>query len=284
MIFGTIAGIILVICIYTEIVHITPIIDIIGKIISYFNPGILESLTDNLRKSLLVEYPDSTPPPDNKHIFIFHPHGAFSTAMTFHIGTNITEWKTRGGKGTVLNALFWLPFGKEILDRLNFIPSNYTSMKSALENGESLSVCLGGVREILYTEPKSMKLSIKNKRGIFLLALETGTPLIPVISYGENELFDLTDSKWILKIQEALVKYGICLAIPTLKSCVTWFGIPWNPLKNPIRTVVGAPIKVPVAHVATEKEIIELRNKYFTALKDLYQRTRPVGYKDIEIV
>jgi hypothetical protein len=283
VVFGVIAGIVLLICIYSGVIHITPIIEGLGNIVSYFNPGLLDSLINNLRNSLLIEYPDGKPS-NTKHIFVFHPHGTLSTTMTFHIGTHITEWSIRPIKVAVLHGLFWLPFANEIFHKMNAVPSHYSSMKAVLDNNESLGLCLGGVREILYTEPGSMKLSIKNKRGIFRLALETGTPLIPVLSYGENELFDLSDSKWLLYIQKYLIHYGVCLPIPTLKSCISWFGIIWNPLKNPIRTVVGEAIQVPDAHIPTDKEIIELRETYFTALKDLYQRTRPDGYKDIEIV
>jgi 2-acylglycerol O-acyltransferase 2 len=284
LIFGIISGVILIVCIYSGIINISPILEMFGNVIRYFNPGILESVSDNLRKSLLVEYPDGKPS-NSKYIFLFHPHGMFSISMMFHIGTSITEWIPRPAKGVTASWLYWLPFGKELLPRVNAIPSDYSSMKSVLDNDESLCVSPGGIREIMYIEEGSMKLSIKNKRGVFRLALETGTPLIPVLSYGENELFDPVDSSWVKNLQNELIKYGLCFPIPSIKSLMEWLVIFWNPLKNPVHTVVGAPVEVGEARVPTDSEIIDLRDKYFVALRDLYRRTKPASYtNEISIV
>ena len=285
LVFGIVAGIVFIICIFTGILRISPILDAITKCIEFYNPGTLKSIIHNIRESFLVEYPDGTPEPNKPHLFLFHPHGLLSAANMLHIGTDITDWSIRPIKGTALHLLQWLPFGQEILEKLNFIPSNYDDMKSVLKGGESLSACLGGVREILYTEPGLMKLSILKKRGAFRLALETGTPLIPVLSYGENELFQIMETPLLSWIQEKLMKYGLCLPIPTIESWMSWYGILYKPLENPIRTVIGKAIEVPEAHEPTDQEIHELREMYFVALKDLYARTRPDSYnKDLNIV
>jgi 2-acylglycerol O-acyltransferase 2 len=144
---------------------------------------------------------------------------------------------------------------------------------------------MGGVREILYTEPNKMRLSILKKRGILKLAIETGTPIVPVLSYGENELFEPVRSPWILEIQKLLIPYGICFPFATLESCKTWLGLSKAPMKTPIRTVIGSPIEVGEPHLATEKEIMELRERYFTELRKLYKETRPECYdKNLEII
>lgn len=278
LVFGVISSAFIIICMYCGIIRISPILEALGSCISYFNPGVLESIQANLRESLDVEYRDDIS--EGKHIFLFHPHGAFSIANMLHVGTTLTNWKYRPIKGTILNKLFWLPFAKEILDALNFVPSNYDTMKSVIEEGHSLTICLGGVKEILYTEANTMKLSIKNKKGAFRLALETGAPLVPVVSYGENELFELSKHSWLEPIQQILIHYGLYLPVPTIKSCKSWFGIPWTPLKNPIRTVVGKPIKVVQIDEPTEKDIIDLRETYFKALNDLYNETKPKSYTD----
>jgi hypothetical protein len=284
VVFGVLSGIIFFVCVYCGILRISPVLDILGTCISYFNPAVVSSIETNIRKSLLVEYPDQ-PSYEGKHIFLFHPHGVLSIAYMFHLGTTITSWITRPIKATILHWLFWFPFAKEVFERLRCVPSDYSSMKAVLDEGESLGVCLGGAREILYTEPETMKLSIAKKSGVFHLALETGTPLVPVLSYGENDVFDLVRSDWLLKFQKILLSYGMCLPIPTLKSCSSWFGIPWTPIPNPIRTVVGTPIEVGLAHKPTDKEVFELREKYFLALKNLYERTRPANYKeDLQII
>ena len=283
LVFGVISSVLIIICIYCGIIRISPILDAIGSLISFINPGLVDSIRKNLGESLKVEYQGSQL--DGKNIFLFHPHGAFSIANMLHVGTSVTGWKHRPIKGTTLNKLFWFPFVKEIFDAMNFVPSNYETMKSVLEEGNSLTICLGGVKEILYTEPNTMKLSIKNKRGAFRLALESGTPLVPVISYGENELFELSKYTWLEPVQQLLIQCGLYMPIPTIKSCKSWFAIPWVPLDSPIRTVIGNPLKVVQIKDPSENDIIELREKYFKALNDLYHETKPKSYSgDLKIV
>ena len=283
LIFGLIVTVILLVCIYTGIIRISPILEGITAFLEYCNPSGMQSIKDNIRKSFLVEQPDGKLNERN-HIFLFHPHGAFSIANALHIGTDFTNWPIRKIKGTILSWFLWLPFAKEIIEKMNFVPSNYDDMKNVLEAGESLTLCLGGVREILETEPCGMRLSIKKRRGIFRIALQQGTPIVPVISYGENEVFELIDTPLLSWIQSKLIHYGICAPIPTLESCRKWYGILNAPLKEPIRTIIGTAIEVE-AHEPTEQEIDDLREKYFIALRDLYERTRPESYtKDLEII
>lgn len=276
--FGLLAAVVLIVCIYSGIIRITPILDAITNLILYLNPGGIDLLQENLRKSFLLEYPDGTP--GSQGIFVFHPHGLFSVTNIFHIGTQATDWSIDNVHMTVLNKLYWLPFAKELLDKLRAIPSHYSSMKSALTEKKNLTVCLGGVREIISTEPNAMKLSILKKKGIFRLAIETGVPLIPVLSYGENELFDILKTPWLSSIQNFLIQYGVCLPIPTVESCKAWYSILYKPLKAPIRTVIGKPLDPGSARDPTDKEICELRERYFEALKNLYSRTKPDSYKE----
>ena len=283
--FGILAAIILIICIYTGIIRFSPVLNGIAKLIEFIYPSFLSEISENIRTSFSVDFSDSKSINGKQHIFLFHPHGVFSVANIMHVGTEFTNWPVRAIKGTALNWLVWLPFGTEILERLHFVPSNYDDMRKVLESGESLSVCLGGVREILYTESSMMKLSILKKRGIFKLALEKGTPLVPVLSYGENELFDIMKGSWITWLQNILIRYGLCAPIPTIDSCIKWYGILKGPLPEPIRTVVGSPVSVPDAHEPAEDEIDDLRARYFAALDSLYEKTRPVSYsKNLLIV
>jgi 2-acylglycerol O-acyltransferase 2 len=276
--FGLLASVVLIVCIYSGIIRITPILDAITSLLLYLNPKGVELLQENLRKSFLLEYPDGHS--ESQGVFVFHPHGLFSLTHIFHIGTQVTDWSIDNVHMTVLNKLYWLPFGQEVLDKLKGIPSHYSSMKSALTEKKSISVCLGGVREILSTEPNTMKLSILKKTGVFRLAIETGVPLIPVLSYGENELFDIVKTPWLSSIQDFLIRYGVCLPIPTLESCNTWYSILYRPLKTPIRTVIGKPLDPGPARDPTDEEISKLRERYFESLKDLYSRTKPESYNE----
>jgi hypothetical protein len=73
--------------------------------------------------------------------------------------------------------------------------------------------------------------------------------------------------------------------IPTVESWKSWFKIYKEPLEHKIETHIGEAIEVGEARASvTEAEIVELRNKYIKALKQLYKETRPADYKDELVV
>ena len=56
---------------------------------------------------------------------------------------------------------------------------------------KGLSVCLvvGGAREALLASPGEINLTLKRRKGFVKYALQNGADLVPVFSFGENELF-----------------------------------------------------------------------------------------------
>ena len=259
------------------VIRITPLLELIHKIIAVVFPQTIETMCKNIGRS----FPIDEHGPLKRGIYIFHPHGMFSLAHFFHIGSSLTEWSYRPIRGTVIYYLWSMPFGREVMDSFGsrFVPSTYDSMMSVLEGGESLSVSLGGVREILYAKKGRMTLSISKKRGVFRMALATGTPLIPVLTYGENELFEIVRNSYLDWLQDRVLPYGFVFAIPTLKSCINWFSLLNGPLKNPVRTVIGEAIEVEKVVKPTDGQVKELREKYIRELKALYEKTRPSSYE-----
>jgi len=176
-----------------------------------------------------------------------------------------------------LAVLEWFPFGKEMLDYISAIPNTYHRMKSTLENGESISLSLGGMREML-----GSSYIVKRRRGIFKMALETGTPIVPVLSFGENTLFSLVPVYPV--IEKWFEQYDLCVCIPTLQSIRKWLGILQDPLKNPITSVAGKPILVPLTKEPTEADISELRERYIAALKDLFSKENPNPNEQFSVI
>ena len=112
------------------------------------------------------------------------------------------------------------------------------------------------------------------------MALETGTPIVPVIAYGENEIYQQTDNWLLHHINRFLLTYNMFLPIPTWKSCSAWLSLSQRPLAHPVHTHVGVPIPVTKKEIPTEADIVALRESYFTALRALYKTTRPADYEE----
>ena len=102
------------------------------------------------------------------------------------------------------------------------------------------------------------------------MALETGASLVPIISVGEDELCQIVEiPSWI---QDFFEKYDACICIPTLKSVVKLISIFVRPLKDPVVSLMGAPIVVPKKEMPSEKDIADLRSRYIKELKEFYKK------------
>ncbi|KAL9968829.1 hypothetical protein ACROYT_G020966 [Oculina patagonica] len=55
--------------------------------------------------------------------------------------------------------------------------------------GHSVAIVIGGVSDALNTNANSYVLTVERRRGFVKLALETGSPLVPVFGFGQNNVF-----------------------------------------------------------------------------------------------
>lgn len=51
-------------------------------------------------------------------------------------------------------------------------------------------IAIGGATESLYSTPATMDLVLRRRTGFVRVALQTGASLVPVINFGENELYN----------------------------------------------------------------------------------------------
>lgn len=264
--------------IYSGILRISPVLDFLTGLLQRLFPDQVTNIHKNIKESFKVRFTQSLSE-DTKYIYAWHPHGVISMSHFFHILTRFTTWPStlHPIKCACLATLLWAPFGKELLDYVSAVPSEYHAMKGVLENGESISVAVGGMREMLGND-----YIVKRRRGIFKMALETGTPIVPVLSFGENTLFSIVTIN--PSIQKWLESYDICVWIPTFHSIVKWLGILQNPLKDPITSVVGSPIPVTKTLNPTNADISELRERYIAALKDLFLKENPNPNEEFSVI
>ena len=246
------------------VIRILPIINICKRISKKLIPEELDKIEENIRKYYRV----SGDLEEGKYIYMWHPHGIYATTLFFHNFTNYTDWPShlRNIRVVVSSYVQWIPFTMELFEVYNAVPSDYFSMKKALEEGSSISVSAGGMREMLYKDTAI----ISKRRGIFKMAIETGTPLVPIVSVGEEKIWELAKiPPWVHKLLEP---YDACVAMPTFKSFLRYMAILQNPLKDPVRTVIGQPIPVEKKDMPTEEDISNLRSTYIIALKALYKK------------
>jgi len=123
-------------------------------------------------------------------------------------------------------------------------------------------------------------------RGIFSTALSLSksllnrpnfcfrSPLVPVFSFGEPDLYDQVDNprgSRMYKIQESLRKViGIAPVIPIGRGLFQYsFGL--IPRRRPVTVVVGRPIDVHKTAAPTTAQVDELHAKFTEALIELFE-------------
>ena len=238
----------------------------------------LQRIKQNIRESLLVR---GNMTHTKQAIYLLHPHGIFSLTHVFHVGTNYTNWPYPNVRGVAHSLLYKIPFLFDFIDEQKLVNSGYHHMKEALSEGDSLSMCLGNYTEGKYTDKHRITAIVKKRSGIFRMAIETGIPIIPVLSYGEQSMFTQMNTWGFLEWLSDVT--GVQLNFPSIDSMKKWHSIYMKPLDDKIHTYIGDAIETGEARVATPADIKALRDKYIDALKKLYKDTRPEEYEE-EIV
>jgi hypothetical protein len=246
-------------------------------------PTLPERILANLKTSFPVEVKGTLP---EKGIYLFHPHGVITSAHMINIGLNsVSNWPVKAIRGTAIYSL-WYSFGfNEVLDG-NFVPTKYPDMKRVIDGHQSLAVSLGGLDEVNFIFKGRMRLKIKDRKGVFRLAIETGTPLVPVLAYGENEVCDnMGRWKGFDWINGFLRKQRLPLTIPSWELYEKYMSIHRKPFDVPVVSVIGEPVAVGRAREPTDEDIRLVRSIYIKRLRELYRQTRPADYaEELEIV
>ncbi|KAK6044946.1 diacylglycerol acyltransferase, partial [Cooperia oncophora] len=132
----------------------------------------------------------------------------------------------------------------------------------------------GGAEEALHARPGNHTLVLKSRKGFVREALRTGAYLVPVYSFGENEVFEQVENpkgSAVRRFQSYMKKFG-GFSLPFFYGRGIFqltFG--YLPFRKPIDTVVGAPIPVVKVPDPTQEQIDELHEVYIEKLNELFE-------------
>ena len=137
---------------------------------------------------------------ENKnYIKILMPHGIIPYSYFCIKGNrNNKLFNKKRDKLAIMHQFFNFPLSYFCGKILNVIPSKYYDMENIIKNNKSLIVYLGGVRETFSASEKDEILYIKKRRGIFRLALENNTPLLPIYTFGITQLYKKSEVELII--------------------------------------------------------------------------------------
>uniref|UniRef100_A0A8C3VPU2 Acyltransferase n=1 Tax=Catagonus wagneri TaxID=51154 RepID=A0A8C3VPU2_9CETA len=219
--------------------------------------------------------------PSRNYLAGFHPHGVLAVGAFTNLCTESTGFSSifPGIRPhlMMLNLWFQVPFFRDYIMSGGLVTSDTESAAHILSRktgGNLLGIIIGGSQEALNARPGAYTLKLRNRKGFIRLALRHGAALVPVFSFGENDLFDQVENppgsrlRWC---QDRLQRI-MGISLPLFHGCGVFqdsFGV--LPYRRPITTVVGTPIEVQKTPSPSQEEVDRLHQRYMEELSKLFE-------------
>lgn len=232
--------------------------------------------------------------PSKNYIIGVHPHGVLCFGTFCNFSTETTGFsKLFPGirpRLLTLEENFLMPLHREMILWHGACAATKHGMEWLLNNegkGNALVLVVGGALESLDAVPGKMSLTLENRKGFIKLALKNGADLVPVINFGENDVYymeDRPESNAVRRLQKKFLNAaGFAPPLFYGRGIFQYtFGL--MPFRKPIVSVVGKPIEVVKEPNPTSEQIVELHKKYCDAVVALYnEHKEKYGFGDVPI-
>lgn len=219
------------------------------------------------------------------HIFAAFPHGTtslgHSLTLTDMCGFLSKIYPLAPVRHLAANVCFYVPVMREVYMWLGHVSCDKAVAKRQLEQGNSLWIYVGGLREQVRTRYNSdtTDIVIKDRKGFVKIALESGSKLTPVYCFGETDLY--YTSTFMQEFREMLVK--------KFRFCITLsygdYGLP-IPLKKKMTLAIGKPIAVEKYNREdiTQEMVDTIHQQFMDALVELHDRRKvEAGYPNSKL-
>lgn len=157
--------------------------------------------------------------------------------------------------------------------------------------GRAITIVVGGARESLDAQPNNLRLVLKRRKGFIKLAIRTGADLVPVLAFGENELYDQisSESHPMVHKGQMLAKKLLGFTVPLFHARGVFnYDIGMLPYRRAVNVVVGRPIKVIQQHEPESRYVDGMHAQYVGELQRIWEEWKDQfarGRKgDLEIV
>ncbi|KHN98575.1 Diacylglycerol acyltransferase [Metarhizium album ARSEF 1941] len=226
-------------------------------------------------------------PPNRRYIFGYHPHGIISHGAWCAFATNALGFSEKFPGITnsllTLDSNFHLPFYRDWILAMGIRSVSKESIRNTLSKGgafndgqgRAVTIVIGGARESLQAQPGTLRLILKGRKGFVKMALRSGADLVPVIGFGENDLYDQLSPKthpMVHKMQMTLLKV-FKFTIPALHGRgLLNYDVGLMPYRRAVNIVVGRPIEInETIQEQPSQEVIDKYHKlYLEEVEQLY--------------
>lgn len=184
-----------------------------------------------------------------------------------------------------LKSFFYYPLSREYFYSFGACAATEKCLKYILTQtetkGQVCCIIVGGSKEMTYTlHGDTYFLIMKSRKGFIRVALETGTPLVPVFSFGENDLYitkhvNETNHPFFYKVQNIFKQItGIGLPYFRGRGLLSESSFGFLPFRKPINLVIGKPIQVKRVNNPTQEQIDSLHELFMNEMLNLFETNK----------
>jgi len=238
--------------------------------------------------------------PDGVYCFAISPHGFVGCSVWANIlseGSNAAQAaRTKADddheqdhllqhplrdidfRAVTLKSNFFLPFWRDFISLQGLCDCSKESFMACFNQKKSVVVVPGGAREALYAKPsEEIKLVLARRKGFVRLSIQHGVSLVPIFSFGENDVYDQYDNSpgtFVRKIQDwILATFGV--ALPMVKGRGIFnYAVGLLPHRKPLNMVIGRPIPTEKIENPTQQQIDEVHKQYCDELVRLFEENK----------
>ena len=233
--------------------------------------------------------------PTRKYVFGYHPHGIISHGAFTAFATEALGFAQLfpGITNTLLtlDSNFRIPFYRDYILALGLASVSRESCENLLSQGgpnnegmgRAITIVVGGARESLDAQPHSLRLVLRRRKGFVKLAIRAGADLVPVLAFGENELYNQVqpDLHPMIHKGQLILKKLLGFTIPLFHARGVFnYDVGMMPYRRPLNIVVGRPIKV-IQQAEPEKAYLDqVHGLYMEELERIWAEWKDVFAKD----
>ncbi|KAG6827779.1 hypothetical protein H0H92_010472 [Tricholoma furcatifolium] len=223
-------------------------------------------------------------PADRPYVFGYHPHGIIGMGALATFATEATGFSTAfpGIKPHLLTLTtnFNMPFYRDILLALGVCSVSKQSCSNILKAGPgyAITIVVGGAAESLSARPGTADLTLRRRLGFIKLAIQHGADLVPVFSFGENDIYEQMPNErgtTIYALQRKFQSiFGFTLPLFHGRGLLN-YNLGLMPYRRRIVSVIGKPIHVEQCEKPNMDDVMRVQELYIEELTRIWHT-----YKD----
>nr|GAT53475.1 diacylglycerol o-acyltransferase [Mycena chlorophos] len=176
---------------------------------------------------------------------------------------------------------FQIPLYRDMLLAMGICSVSKRSCSNILRAGpgSAITIVVGGATESLSAHPGTADLTLRRRLGFIKMAIRHGADLVPVFSFGENDIYEQMPNEpgtSIYSLQQKFKSvFGFTLPLFHGRGLLN-YNLGLMPYRRQIVAVIGRPIRVTQADNPTLDEVTAVQKLYIEELERIWNT-----YKDV---